>query len=154
MVLHDFTMLSLAKAVGVSKGTLSKSRNDGKMNPAVLVEVAKCLKARIIDLVDPFEWQKYHNGKSTTGRLSINWPYLKKRAKESGYSFRKLSLALGHSETYLTQCKIVGGITLENVIVISALLGIRESDFPKLFTNDKQLLRSEIKDMINDVHYE
>ncbi len=145
---QGYTCLSLAKKIGISPSRISSAQADNKMNPFVVYEIRKYIDFDVDSVMKEPKVERIRNGRSTSGRIGTDWLYLKREAKKKGYSLTRLSLKLGHTDSYLYSCKYEGGLYEEVMIQIGEILDIDYHNLIKVTSYEKWNLRHEIVDMV------
>ena len=148
-----FTPYSLSKAAGLSTSILYETKQDNKINPAILDVLLQYVDFDIDKVIKEGGRETYRNGRSTSGRVGIDWDYLKRIAMEKGYSMKQLSLALGNSRGYLSTCKHNGGLSEDVLEGITKLLNLNSFEAIKLTSYSKLSTRKEIVEMIDGIEY-
>lgn len=150
---QGYTLKGLAEIIGISPSIFAKASGDGKMNPAIVLAISKYVKFDWSSVVKESAFNRIDNGRSTEGRLGIDWLYLEKCAKEQNYSLNKLSEKIGRSHGYLGSCKREGGISEDVLIQIGEVLGLDYHTLIKTTSYERWNLRKEIVSMLDDVDY-
>jgi len=150
---QGYSLNRLASEIGISPRAFTQAAADGKMNPAIVLEISKYVKFDWSSVVKETAFKRVDNGRSTEGRLGIDWLYLEKCAKERNYSLHELSEAVGRSYGYLVSCRREGGISEDVLIQIGDVLDIDYHTLIKTTSYDKWYLRKEIVDMLDSVDY-
>ncbi len=143
---EGYSAWSLAEKTDVGHEVIEKVKSDGKMNPAILEYICNLLSLNVNDYCEKLEFIRIRNGKSTSGRVAINWDILLKDAELKGYNMKSLSEAIGKSKDYLYGCKYVGGITIENLNYICEIL---QSDNRKYLVEGNSVKRQLVDTICN-----
>ena len=145
-----YSLTRLAKKAGMSESVLSDSIHDKKMNPAVLQALEKYIDFDINEVCPNIRYERVYNGRGTrSGRMRVDWDYLKRVADAEGYSFYELSRLLGHNNSYLYTAKAVGGLSADVIVKLAEILGVE----PETIADYIEPGAANIVKLINDQKY-
>lgn len=143
-----YSLLKLSRETGIGISILNESKADHRMNPLALKELCDFLNIKVSDVCEDFEFNRMSNGGSHDRRVLVNWELLRKDANNKGYSFRKLSQAIGKSDSYLSNCQWIGGI---NEDILKAVCVILNNDYNCYLISNKDK-KLEMVDAICDIY--
>ena len=119
------SLKDLAKKVSVSVGYFTYCKNSGKINPAVLVKINSYVDFDIDAICPDLRFELVTNGRGTkSGRMRVDWDYVDKIIRTEGYTYGRLSEMLGHSDGYLSGCRVTGGMSADMIKKLAEILGV------------------------------